>query len=342
MIEVNHIEAIHDSISASLPLLRQLAENSSPEPYTIENIGLTKFNIVISILALFCSLVGAYYGWRGYVMSKLTAVNVERIKPYTQQRLIIEYFRYVFTSYVRIMVIHMNSSIGKQPSLQYVNSLSLPAFGDFYYIDRFEQFNGCKIFKINEKPLKPRFITHKQRRIIEENASRNATLEIKRISMDIRRYEDLIKLMLKNISEGNVIENEFCESMIKKINDIALRNLVVLSYIDGDKMCQCNYKIGREAILNYFIEIDSELGNTNIDAENLHFWNPTVEQLFNNPTSFFYKLLNNKYFNVDDYLKHSEKWGNNAIRSKQELQDYLIILFEKLLVTQTKFYKVSS
>lgn len=339
MIEPNHIEAIRDSISASLPLLRQLAENSSPEPYTIENIGLTKFNIVISILALLCSLIGAYYGWRGYVMSKVTAINVERIKPYTQQRLIIEYFRYVLTSYIRTLVIHEKTSGGERPSAQYVNSLSLPAFGDFYYIDRFEQFNGCEIFKINDKPIGNRsLISQKQRKIIEEKASMKATLEIKRISMDIKRYENLMRLLLKNIIEDKDIEGEFCESIIKKINDIALRNLVVLSYIDGDKMCQCNYRIGREAALNYFIEIDSEIENMNIGDEEIHFWKPTVDNLFNNPNSFFHKLLNNEYFDVNEYLSHSDGWNNKGVNSPKELRNYLINMMEKLLVTQSKFY----
>lgn len=339
MIEPNHIEAIHDSISASLPLLRQLAENSSPEPYTIENIGLTKFNIVISILALFCSLVGAYYGWRGYVMSKMTAVNVERIKPYTQQRLIIEYFRYVLTSYLRTVVIKEKTSKGERPTAQYVNSLSLPSFGDFYYIDRFEQFNGCRIFKINDQPVSKGFlISRRQRKIIEEKSSRKATLEIKRISMDIKRYEDLMKLLLKNIIENHDIESIFCDSMIKKANDIALRNLVVLSYIDGNKMCQCNYGIGREAILNYLIEIDSELECMNIGDEAIHFWNPTVDNVFNDPDSFFYKLLNNEYFNVDEYLSHSGKWKDKGVNSKKELRNYLASMIEKLLVTQSKFY----
>lgn len=339
MIEPDHIEVIRDSISASLPLLRQLAEYSSPEPYTIENIGLTKFNIVISILALLCSLVGAYYGWRGYVMSKLTAVNVERIKPYTQQRLIIEYFRYVLISYLRTVVIKIKTSESKRPRIQYVNSLSLPSIRDFYHIDRFGQFNGCRIFKINDQPVGKSFLIPKsQRKLIEEESSRKATLEIKRISMDVKRYEDLMKLLLKNTIENRDIEGVFCDSMIKKANDIALRNLVVLSYIDGDKMCQCNYRIGREAILNYLIEIDSELECMKIGDEEKRFWNPTVENLFNNQGSFFYKLLNNEFFNVDEYLIHTEKWKDKGVNSKIELRDYLVSMVEKLLVTQSKFY----
>lgn len=49
MIEVEHIEAIRDSVASVLPLLRVLTENSSPEPYTVENLWWTKLNVAISI-----------------------------------------------------------------------------------------------------------------------------------------------------------------------------------------------------------------------------------------------------------------------------------------------------
>ncbi len=61
MIEVEHIEAIRDSVASVLPLLRVLTENSSPEPYTVENLWWTKLNVAISITAALIGGLGAYY-----------------------------------------------------------------------------------------------------------------------------------------------------------------------------------------------------------------------------------------------------------------------------------------
>lgn len=341
MIEREHIEAIHDSISASLPLLRQLAENSNPEPYTIENLELTKFNIIISIFALICSLIGAYYGWRGYVMSKMTAVNVERIKPFTQRRLIIEYLRYVLAGYLRTIIIREKDRLGQKPAIQYVASLSLPEYNDFYYKDRFEQFKGCKIFRLDDKPVKASsfvIIPPKRRRTIEEESARKATLEIKRISMDIQLYANLQELLLSNTKKEINTKSSFFNTMIEKINDIALRNIVILSFIDEDHMCQCNYRLGREAILDYFLELDDELDGTNIEKDRLQSCIPIAKELFDNNNSFFYKLLNNEFFIVESYLMKSEKWKQKNIHTKTALMDYLTTLIARLLVIQSEFY----
>lgn len=76
MIEVEHIEAIRDSVASVLPLLRVLTENSSPEPYTVENLWWTKLNVAISITAALIGGLGAYYGYKGFVYAKETARNV--------------------------------------------------------------------------------------------------------------------------------------------------------------------------------------------------------------------------------------------------------------------------
>lgn len=87
MIEVEHIEAIRDSVASVLPLLRVLTENSSPEPYTVENLWWTKLNVAISITAALIGGLGAYYGYKGFVYAKETARNVARLPQETQVRL---------------------------------------------------------------------------------------------------------------------------------------------------------------------------------------------------------------------------------------------------------------
>lgn len=52
MIEIEHIEGIGDSVASVLPLLRELTANSSPEPYTAENLWRTELNVAVSVLIL--------------------------------------------------------------------------------------------------------------------------------------------------------------------------------------------------------------------------------------------------------------------------------------------------
>ena len=87
MIETEYIEAIKDSISSIIPLIHEIVNNSNPVPYTVENLEWTKFNVFISVLAVLIGALGAYYGYKGYYFSKLTAKNVERLPQSTQMKL---------------------------------------------------------------------------------------------------------------------------------------------------------------------------------------------------------------------------------------------------------------
>lgn len=115
MIEVEHIEAIRDSVASVLPLLRVLTENSSPEPYTVENLWWTKLNVAISITAALIGGLGAYYGYKGFVYAKETARNVARLPQETQVRLCLSLLQDLLLNYVRAIVIFCNHKNGFKP-----------------------------------------------------------------------------------------------------------------------------------------------------------------------------------------------------------------------------------
>lgn len=137
--EYEHIEAIKDSIAASLPLLRELAENSSPEPYTIENLWWTKINVAISVIAAIMGAIGAWYGYKGFVQSRKTAQNVIRMSLDTQLKLCTSLIFDLIRNYVRAVVAIINKTEGKIPTENYISSFTIADFQDVFFPESFNQ-----------------------------------------------------------------------------------------------------------------------------------------------------------------------------------------------------------
>lgn len=137
--EYEHIEAIKDSIAASLPLLRELADNSSPEPYTIENLWWAKFNVAISVIAAIMGAIGAWSGYKGFVQSRKTAQNVIRMSIETQLRLCASLIFDLIRNYVRAVVVIINREEGKIPTENYISSFTIADFQDIFFPESFNQ-----------------------------------------------------------------------------------------------------------------------------------------------------------------------------------------------------------
>ncbi len=149
MIDTEHIEAIRDSVASVLPLLRELTENSSPEPYTVENLWWTKLNVAISITAALIGGLGAYYGYKGFVYARETARNVARLPQETQVRLCLSLLQDLMLNYVRAIVIFCNHKDGlKSPSDNYISNFMLPEFEDIFNPESFYQ-NGTAYICLN-------------------------------------------------------------------------------------------------------------------------------------------------------------------------------------------------
>lgn len=137
--ETEHLEVIRDSISATLPLLRELAGNSSPEPYTIENLWWTKINVIISIIAAIMGAIGAWYGYKGFVQSRKTALNVVRMSIDTQFKLCASLIFDLIRNYVRAGVVSINKENGKIPTENYISSFTISDFQDIFFPESFNQ-----------------------------------------------------------------------------------------------------------------------------------------------------------------------------------------------------------
>lgn len=160
MIEVEHIEAIRDSVASVLPLLRELTENSSPEPYTVENLWWTKLNVAISITAAMIGGLGAYYGYKGFVYAKETARNVARLPQETQVKLCLSLLQDLLLNYVRAIVIFCNHKDGlKAPSDNYISNFILPEFEDIFNPESFYH-NGTAFVCLNDLKSRMKHYNH--------------------------------------------------------------------------------------------------------------------------------------------------------------------------------------
>jgi hypothetical protein len=140
--ETEQLDAIRDSITATLPLLRELAGNSSPEPYTIENLWWTKFDVIISIIAAILGALGTWYGYKGFIQSRKTAQNVVRVSNETQFLLCSSYIFDLIRNYIRAVVVDINYHSQekiKYPTENYISTFTLSEFQDAFFPESFNQ-----------------------------------------------------------------------------------------------------------------------------------------------------------------------------------------------------------
>lgn len=160
MIDTDHIEAIRDSVASVLPLLRELTENSSPEPYTVENLWWTKLNVAISVAAALIGGLGAFYGYKGFVYAKETARNVARLPQETQVRLCLSLLQDLLLNYVRAIVIFCNHKDGlNAPSDNYISNFILPEFEDIFNPESFYH-NGSAFVCLNDLKSRMKHYNH--------------------------------------------------------------------------------------------------------------------------------------------------------------------------------------
>lgn len=328
------LESIHDSIAATLPILREMAQNSSPEPYTLQNILFTKINIFISILAFVCGAIGAYYGWKGYKVSKMTAIGVERVYPNTQRVLIIEYLRHVMSAYMRLYVIlsaYTKRSPSQIPSLSTVCAISLPTWREYYYEDRFQQFRDC-VRSIDDSSGES--MSH-----IREYSSRKAMIELKHIELATERFEKYLSVFTEDLKKYSQIDIHTNNLLLETLNNIILRNYTILSFIDPDRDSMTQYRCywGRSAVLDLMCEVTKELSTMYIKESKLEDWYEISKEIVNDKNIFIYKLIHNEHFNINEYL-HSSEWGKFGVKTEKDLTESMINLVTRLLCISSKYY----
>lgn len=328
------LDAIHDSIATTLPILREMAQNSRPEPYTLQNILFTKINIIISILAFVCGAIGAYYGWKGYKVSKMTAIGVERVTPNTQRILIIEYLRHVLSAYLRLSVIYAAATKRKPaqiPSISTVAPISLPVWKNYYYEDRFLQFRDC----VRSADARD-YMSLEQ---IREYSTRKASIELSKIILDTQRFERYLSIFTEYLKKKSEVDISTNRLLLDTLNKIILRNFILLSYIDPirDSMSQCRYYWGRSAILELLLDLSEELSTMHIEESKLKVWESISKEIVNDGNLFVYKLIHNEHFDLNKYL-HSSEWRKLGVETEKDLSKSMVDLFARLLYNSSKYY----
>lgn len=178
MIETESMDAIRDSIASVITLLSEVVANSSPVPYTIENLAWTKYNVFLSILAVIIGALGAYFGYKGYRFSKLTAKNVERLPQSTQVKLCESFLLDLMTRFVRAadIIVYCDES-ERVPSDNYMSIFTLPDFSDVFYAEIFYD-NGKAFILLND------------------------------IKARMEHYNHLIRILERHCAEGKVTERD--------------------------------------------------------------------------------------------------------------------------------------
>lgn len=190
MVETESVEIVRDSALAIIPLLREIVTNSDPVPYTVESLEWTKFNVFISVLAVLAGFLGAFYGYRGYYFSKLTAKNVARLPHSTQLKLCLELLKLVMTNFVRVNSIKIYYSCDKKcPSDNYISTFTLPDFTEMF---------KPEIFYNNE----------------------NAFIKLNQIKSAMKQYNHLVEIVERHCNVGVITETD--------IKALALKTMQVL------------------------------------------------------------------------------------------------------------------
>lgn len=151
------LEAIRDSLNAIVPHIQKMADNSNPEPYTIESLRLASENLTISIIAAVSGCLGAVFGYLGYRFSKKTAKNVVRVTPDVQRTLCKDFILDMYKNMVYTMI-YACSDVKKDNSQ--LSSLLLPDIDDIFYI---EAYNGDPQVYLRMKNLKARKLLYDEK-----------------------------------------------------------------------------------------------------------------------------------------------------------------------------------
>ena len=246
------LETIKDSLTVVVPHIREMAENSKPEPYTVQNITIASWNLVIAVVAALFGFLGTLFGYLGYKFSKQTARNVVRVSTDVQRELCLDFIIDLYRSTMRAIkygqaykdkiTLHTNDVI----------ALKLPRFNDIFHIDaynldsevyiimkhlkdRMQNYNEnvelcCDNMK-NGRDLssdfqllssKPMHILIMVKKLLEQMESQNDYIDRiveflleKHIKHIIGNKEYLSDYLNRRLSSKNVYRNEYTEYISK-------------------------------------------------------------------------------------------------------------------------------
>ena len=133
------LETIKDSLTVVVPHIREMAENSKPEPYTVQNITIASWNLLIAIVAALFGFLGALFGYLGYKFSKQTARNVVRVSADVQLHLCYDFIIDLYRNTMRAVIYGQAYKDKKDLQINNIIALKLMCFDDIFHIDAYNQ-----------------------------------------------------------------------------------------------------------------------------------------------------------------------------------------------------------
>ena len=133
------LETIKDSLTVVVPHIREMAENSKPEPYTVQNITIASWNLLIAVVAALFGFLGALFGYLGYKFSKQTARNVVRVSADVQLHLCYDFIIDLYRNTMRAVIYGQAYKDKKDLQINNIIALKLTCFDDIFHIDAYNQ-----------------------------------------------------------------------------------------------------------------------------------------------------------------------------------------------------------
>lgn len=133
------LETIKDSLTIVVPHIREMAENSKPEPYTVQNITIASWNLLIAVVAALFGFLGALFGYLGYKFSKQTARNVVRVSADVQLHLCYDFIIDLYRNTMRAVIYGQAYKDKKDLQINDIIALKFMCFDDIFHIDAYNQ-----------------------------------------------------------------------------------------------------------------------------------------------------------------------------------------------------------
>lgn len=195
---------IKDSLTRIAHHIQELAQNSSPEPYTVQSIDLAENNLyiteiatVIGFLGLIAGIVGTYYGFKAYYFAKQTAVNVVRMSPRTQVALYKDFIKDLYGNTAVLLRLMKKIKDGEIISQSNLIALYIADFNDIFHFEAYNQ---------DEKMY----------------------LEMKYIKTRMRNYNDTVLLCCNDAEKGKLTQNELSKLLFKTVHILTLTRLSMM------------------------------------------------------------------------------------------------------------------
>lgn len=210
------LETIKNSLTVVVPHIREMAENSKPEPYTVQNITIASWNLLIAVVAALFGFLGALFGYLGYKFSKQTARNVVRVSADVQLHLCYDFIIDLYRNTMRAVIYGQAYKDKKDLQINDIIALKLMCFDDIFHIDAYNQNSDVYIIM---KHLKDRMQNYNDDvELCCDNIKNRRDLSSDFYNISFKQLQILlsVKRLLKHMETQKDYTNEIFALLLKK------------------------------------------------------------------------------------------------------------------------------